>query len=443
MTRRPHVLFLNAQDDLGADVAVHLMIARSLDRRQVRVSFATSVLEVEGASVRKELESIDDLEVLPLLLGRPIGKYGGVGRLISIMHNVRGVTSLLSLARWCRANQVDLIHVTERPRQALFGLVTARLAGSACLIQAHTGYGSANPSRFFNWRLHQASAVVGISDYVASSFQQGANLPPEHVFTVHNAVDSEMFAPRPSDADQRVFTRRRLGIPRDALVIGCIARLMAWKGQQVLLEAFAAIREQVPRAHLVLAGKAQQAAPDGPGDYRDYLLRRISALGLDEAVTMVGFLPQADMPEFYQSLDVVAHPAIYEPFGLAVVEAMASTRPVVAVARGGIPEIIRDGRDGLLIRDQDAEALTEALMRILKDPALAQSLGQAGRARVVEQFTPARQAARMAEVYRAVLGQPSPGEDRVNQMSTTEKRADAPLVETLARDVSSGTLSRV
>ncbi len=396
-----HVLFLNAQDGLGADIAVHVSIARTLDRTRVRVSAATSHRTTRsGASAREAFESIPDLTLLPLELGRSIGRERGFGRVLAGLDNVRGVASLISLAWWCRKNDVNVVHVTERPRQALFGLLLARMAGCACLIHAHTSHHAHDDTRLANWRLRQADAVVGVSKFTAGTFRDVGRLPANHVC---------VFRPATTNAG-RLSMRARLGIPADVPLIGCVARLTRWKSQATLLEAFASVRRAVPNARLVLPGLAQDSAPDGNGDYRDYLVRRIAALGLQETVTMPGFISQREMPAFYSALDVLAHPAIEEPFGLAIVEAMASSRPVVAVAGGGVPEIIRHGVDGLLVPTEDPSAMAKAITQVLRDPDFASRLSLGGRTRVLESFTPEIQAAAMVRVYDEVVGRPGRAE---------------------------------
>jgi len=222
------------------------------------------------------------------------------------------------------------------------------------------------------------------------------------VFAVHNAVDGNFFRLESASAG-RLAMRQRLGIPPDVPVIGCVARLMRWKGQGILLEAFALVRKTVPDARLVLAGLSADTSPDGAGDYRDHLVRRIAALGFGDAVKLPGFVPQSDMPQFYAALDVLAHPSIEEPFGLAVVEAMASSRPVIAIHGGGIPEIIRQGVDGVLVPAEQPEALAKAITGVLGNPSMAQQLARSGRERVLEAFTPEIQAAAILRVYRQVL----------------------------------------
>src|SRR5262249_55530871 len=163
----------------------------------------------------------------------------------------------------------DVVHVTERPRQTLYGLVLARLSGSACLVHAHTTLQPHDATRLATWRLRQSDAVVGVSHFTADSYRRWAGLPAERVFAVHNAVDPPTFRPE-TEPDSRRAMRERLDISLDAPAIGCIARLMRWKGQETLLEAFASVRATVPTAQLVLAGLPADSAPEGPGDYRDY-----------------------------------------------------------------------------------------------------------------------------------------------------------------------------
>jgi glycosyltransferase involved in cell wall biosynthesis len=397
-----YMLFLNTRDSLGADVSVHLALARALDRRQARIAFATSSYEAPGASTRAALSAIPDLAVLPLDLGRPLSGQGGVKYVAALLRNLRDSTSLVRLAWICRRQHIDVIHVTERPRDVFFGQLLAHLAGSACIIHAHTSYYRHDASRLSDWLLRQADAVVGVSRFTAGTFVQDAGLPANRVFAVHNAVDGTLFRPDVPRAE-RAAIRDRLGIPVEVPLIGCVARLSHWKNQATLLDALVAVRHAIPGVRLVLAGSSAGPAPDGQGDYKEYLIRRIAALGLHDAVTFAGFVPQHQMPGFYAALDVLAHPAVEEPFGLALVEAMACGRPVVAVGAGGIPEIIQDGVDGLLVPREQPEALAAALVRVLRDPMLARRLADAGRARVLATFNPERQAAEMLAVYRHVV----------------------------------------
>jgi glycosyltransferase involved in cell wall biosynthesis len=192
-------------------------------------------------------------------------------------------------------------------------------------------------------------------------------------------------------------------------VIASAARMTRWKAQHTLIDAFARVRARIPDARLVLAGLSGDSAPEGPGSYRDYLDRRVQGLGLRDSVTFLGFLSQADMPHFYGAIDVLAHPSHEEPFGLVLVEAMASEKPVVAIDGGGVPEIITNGRDGHLVPKEAPDAMADALLGVLCDPAHAVEIGRAGRRRVLAAFTPEMQADAMLRVYEKVLARRRPG----------------------------------
>jgi glycosyltransferase involved in cell wall biosynthesis len=400
---KPHILFLNAAEGLGADVAVHAMLARALDRSAVRVSAATNVWESSaGVSARETFEAIPDLTVLPLDLGKPLGPRSGLARAQAVASNARGGLALTQLALWCRQNQVDLVHVTERPRQTLFGLYVARLAGCACLIHAHTSIYPGEATRLVRWRLNQADALVGVSKFTADTYPRLAGVPAGKVFAVLNAVDPRAFTPEVAAAG-RASMRARLGLPPEGRVIACVARMTRWKAQHTVVDAFAQLRERFPDARLVLAGLPGDDALEGPGDYLDYLKRRVESLGLSESVSFPGFLPQSDMPGFYGAIDVLAHPSHEEPFGLVLVEAMASEKPVVAINGGGVPEIVTSGRDGYLVAQEAPGAMADAVQRLLCDPSHAAEIGRAGRQRVLAAFTPELQAHAMLRVYQRVL----------------------------------------
>src|SRR5205823_744102 len=130
--------------------------------------------------------AIPDLTHLQLDLGRTIGTRHGFRRAAALLDNMHGMTNLAKVAAWCWRNQVDIIHVTERPRQTLFGLSVAKLAGCTCLIQAHISHYPHDATRLANLRLHLADAVVGVSHFTAGTYVSNGRLHPSRVFAVHN-----------------------------------------------------------------------------------------------------------------------------------------------------------------------------------------------------------------------------------------------------------------
>jgi glycosyltransferase involved in cell wall biosynthesis len=192
--------------------------------------------------------------------------------------------------------------------------------------------------------------------------------------------------------------------PRAALApvptLAFAGRLAPEKGLDVLLRAFARVRERLPAARLVIAG-------DGPG--RDALAQRLSALGQEGHVERLGHRPRAELDARLGSAWVQAVPSIWEePFGLVAPEAMMRGVAVVASDAGGLAEIVEDGRTGRLVRRGDADALAAALLGILSDRELAERMGRAGRERALAHFDEERYVDRFVEIYEELLARQKP-----------------------------------
>jgi glycosyltransferase involved in cell wall biosynthesis len=168
-------------------------------------------------------------------------------------------------------------------------------------------------------------------------------------------------------------------IPDGTPIVGVVARLEPEKGHPTLLEAWPAVLASVPSAHLLVVGEGSQ---------RELLEAQTASLGLvngtGSSITFTG--RRDDVPAVTAALDVAVLPSYREAQGLSILEAMALSRPVVASAVGGIPEMIDDGRTGLLVAPRDPGALAAAILRLIGDPALAERLGRAGHDLVHERF---------------------------------------------------------
>jgi glycosyltransferase involved in cell wall biosynthesis len=164
----------------------------------------------------------------------------------------------------------------------------------------------------------------------------------------------------------------------DRLLVGMFSRLAPWKGQHVLLDALALDE----RFSALIVG---DALFDADRDYARELERRVRALGLKGRVQLLGF--REDARALMAACDVLVHCSVLdEPFGRVVVEGMAAGRPVVAAATGGVPELVEDGRTGLLVPPGDAAALAAALRRLIEDRVLARRLGEEGRRSALHRF---------------------------------------------------------
>jgi glycosyltransferase involved in cell wall biosynthesis len=207
--------------------------------------------------------------------------------------------------------------------------------------------------------------------------------PARPVTVVHPAVKVSDFDP--DSMPSALEARRELGLPMDGPLIGLVGRLQQWKGIHVLVDAMPHVLKQHPSSHAIIVGGEHALEPD----YLAFLHRRIEALGLGQAVQLVGY--QSNIPLWMQAMDVIVHASNREPFGMVVIEAMALGKPVVAGADGGPEEIITPGTDGLLAPYGDAGALSAQIVRYLNAPNRMTAIGAAAQRRArdfsVERFT--------------------------------------------------------
>lgn len=218
--------------------------------------------------------------------------------------------------------------------------------------------------------------VIANSENTRRSFI-AAGGSPEHIVTVHNGISPA--ACDAVDESQVLKLRKSLGFGPDDVLVGALSRLAPWKGQHVLIEAIAQLPANV---HALIVGDALF----GEDDYRAQLERQVRDLGLEHRVHMLGF--RSDVPVLLKCCDIVAHTAIApEPFGRVIVEGMLAHRPVIASDDGGAREIIRHEVDGLLIAPNEVMTLARTIRRLCEDPALADRLAHAGRARAESEFS--------------------------------------------------------
>ena len=272
----------------------------------------------------------------------------------------------------------------------------ARSAGAGRVIASthghEVGWSMLPVARSALRRIGDGSDVVTyVSRYTrnrfASAFGPGAaleHLPP--------GVDTDRFVPDPA---ARAEMRSRYGLG-ERPVIGCLSRLVPRKGQDMLIRALPAIREQVDGAALVIVGG---------GPYLATLHRLARQAGITEHVTFTGGVPGAELPAHHAMADVFAMPCRtrgagldVEGLGIVYLEASATGVPVVAGRSGGAPETVQDGVTGLVANGSDVDEIATAVAELLADPDRAAQMGAAGRRWAVDNWQWRTQAARLAKL---------------------------------------------
>jgi hypothetical protein len=220
--------------------------------------------------------------------------------------------------------------------------------------------------------------------------------PRRPIRIVHPGAELERF--QPDSLPAPIDARRRLGLPLDGPLIGIVGRLQRWKGMHHLVAAMPEVLRHRPDARCVIVGGDHPFEPD----YLAELRRTIESLGLGDRVLLAGL--QRNVPEWVQAMDVFVHASANEPFGIAIVEAMALGKPVIATDRAGPTEIITHGIDGMLHTFGSVETLAKSIVTLLADPDFARRLGAAAQKRARD-FSTERYAVRLVEALRELLAQ--------------------------------------
>lgn len=182
--------------------------------------------------------------------------------------------------------------------------------------------------------------------------------------------------------------REQLGLPRDAFVLFALQRLSIYKGVNVLIESMTHLKD-LPCV-LLIAG----TGPDKPR-----LEAAIRELGLQDKVRLLGFVHEDDLARYWALADLFVFHSYYETFGMVLAEAMLAGKAVVSVRSTAIPEVVRDGQDGLLVEPGDSTALASAIRRLIADPEGRRSMAESGHARAEQEFDWDR----VARAYEAVF----------------------------------------
>jgi len=207
---------------------------------------------------------------------------------------------------------------------------------------------------------------------------------------MYNGVDLDTFKPR-GEADRRA-TREDVGVPMEAPVVITVAVLREPKGLQYLIDALGGLLPLIPDVKLVIVGD---------GDHGPTLRRQTTDMGLDEHVFFTG--ARSDIADLLAMADLFVLPTLGDVLPTAVAEAMAVELPVVASDVGGVPEMVVNDRNGILVPPGDAPALAAACAGLLRDPERAHAMGLAGREIARDRFSVARQTAQLGDLYRSLL----------------------------------------
>ncbi len=236
----------------------------------------------------------------------------------------------------------------------------------------------------------QRARYLFLSESDRQGFLRDHSLIPQEVTNViPYYVDSQLFKPTPSPAHA----------DGAALRVGFAGQWVPRKGIAALLDAWSKVKSQVPCAQLELAGGPAMWKTAQPVTGAEQSAALVKTMKDANLLHIVGALPRAAMPGFWNSMSVAVVPSLYEPFGLVALEAMACGVPVVASAVGGLKEIVQEGASGLLVPPGDSSALAQVLVTLLTNEQLRLRLAEGARRRA-EEFSQARRSSEFVTLFQ-------------------------------------------
>jgi glycosyltransferase involved in cell wall biosynthesis len=288
-----------------------------------------------------------------------------------------------------RGGRFDLVHANEAHAVTAAWLALQGRRKPLPLpfvISRRVGY-PIGKSSLAQARYRAAARIVANSKWVAEQ-AAASGAPREKISVVYEGVD----VPPRFTTERRQRARARWGISQPTPLLGCVGVLLPDKGQEWLIRALAQVKKEFSGAKLLLAG-------DGP--CRGQLESLARELHLEDDVIFAGFVK--DVEDVYAALDVFLLPSFFEALNNSLLAAMAYEIPSLAFDKGALGEIIEDGKSGLLVSGPNVREISDAAIKLLSEPDLAQQLGRAGRLRVEQNFSAEKMVEDMIRVYEACV----------------------------------------
>ena len=305
--------------------------------------------------------------------------------------------ALVHLWRIFRRERPMIAHLHLLKARAL-GAVAARLAGVPVVVETLHGtlfseYYRPLVSRFLlfgeRWLARMMDAIIAVSEEVAAEVVRLGLAPADKVHVISLGLELTRFI---GQADGPGALRAELGIPDTTPLIGSVGRLVPIKGLSYLIKAAPFVLRAAPKAHFVFVGD---------GTERPVLERQVHQAGLAAQTHFLGW--RKDVELIYPDLDIVVLSSLNEGTPVAIIEAMAAGRAVVATHVGGVPDIVLDGETGVLVPPKDPEALADAIVKLLADANLRRRLGVAAREAVHPRYAVGRLVEDMDIFYRQLF----------------------------------------
>lgn len=296
--------------------------------------------------------------------------------------------TVAAIRRYCRENGVEVIH-SHGYKSNIYSYLANRSLKIRIVTTCHNWINTSSKmslyTRLDKFFLKRFDSVVAVSDAVKNELLT-AGIEPRNILVIGNGINLEKFR-EPYANKEKV--RAALGIPPDAFVAGTVGRLSPEKGHNILLQAASEVLSKKENCYFLFVGDGTQ---------KQNLEEQAMQLGISDRVIFTG--KRSDIPEVLSAMDVFVLSSLTEGQPMALLEAMAAGVPAVCTSVGDVPKILRRGQAGLIVPPSDSNALAEAILKVLNDPALASGLSASALRTVKEEFSSGRMAAEYRACYK-------------------------------------------
>jgi glycosyltransferase involved in cell wall biosynthesis len=314
------------------------------------------------------------------------------------IHPLRDWASYREILRLLRAIKPQIVH-THASKAGILGRWAAAKLGIPAVHTIHGAsfhYGQ-HPLAFRLYRALERNAArstmrfISVADAMTDQYVAAGIAPREKFITIYSGFEVEPFLspPRPPSA-----VRAELGLKPDEVVIGKVGRLFHLKGHEFVIAAAKSVIDRCPQARFLFVGD---------GILRQKYERQLDELGLRDRFVFAGLVPPERVAEMVHAMDIVVHTSLWEGLARVLPQGLLAGKAVVSFDIDGAKEVIIPGETGILVPPQSVAELADAVVGLVRDPALRQRLGEAGRTRFTDRFRHETMTRRIREVYAEVL----------------------------------------
>jgi len=356
------VLFVEHKNVFGGGQVSLLSLLDGLDRGIVQ----TTVVCQPGATLISELAK-RNIDTHILGLGE-IRKGRHPGAILRSLFARIGPT--VRLTRLINSERIDLVYANG-VFSLIASLLAAKLTGTPVIWAEHNTTLPLGPE--IRLLIALADRIIVVTDAIRQQLVTLSPMASQKISTIYNGVDLRRFEVLPQDRNR---LRHEFGLNKEHRVIGTVGRLSPEKGHHHFLRAALLIRQAVPGAKFLVVGS---------GPLERHLKAMAEEIGILEDVYFTGF--RNDVPALLSLMDIFVLPSLEEGFSIAVLEAMAAKKPIVASTAGGTYEAVIDGETGFLVAPGDWQRTAELAIGLLKDEAKRKRMGEKARELVAHRYT--------------------------------------------------------